>query len=901
MKKFLSLALALVMCLSLVTISAGAKDFTDDSKITYSEAVDVVSAVGIVDGYEDGSFNPSATLTRGAAAKIITNMILGPTTAGALTADAAPFKDVPANHTFAGQIAYCASQGIINGYADKSFRPAGTVTGYQFMKMLLGALGYDGKIEGYTGDNWSVNVAKRAGNVGLIDGNDSFVGTAAMTREEACLYAFNALNATMVEYENKGSSIIIGGVEYSQGASAAKDVENKANVETIKNDDKMQFAEQYFDNLKKSETTDDFGRPATQWKLKTEEIGKYAEKADASYTKDVKLGDIYADLGLSTRTVPAIVKNGADTNNTSLVLFKGNSTKIGTGNGVLTEAYVNDDDSVTLVEIETYVGQVSRSVAATSSKDAYIVINTTSVKPVSSGSVNFETNEAFEDDAYVLYTYANGEVQTVAVAESVTGEVTTYTADKNITVAGTKYDYSKNVAGTTAPSTKNDYDVYLDAYGYAIYVDEQEFVSSDFAYVINAENASDDAMGSSNRARLVFTDGAVRTVNTSKGYESLKGDIVTYKVNDNNEYVLRGVTTTDIDKAASFVLTKGTAAITATGISGLYANSNTVFMVKTLDSSDEAVYKAYTGIANVPSITNADGETVTAAYYAKNGTMVNVMFIDATTAKVSTSSKDVTFLAGKSVSGKIIDADNNQFYSYNAVVNGEITTVMVDATVDVTGKMTDGKLDSGVTNALFSNVSTDDDNIITSLTAYATTGNPMTASTTGTVKLSGDSTLGFGTSSKTYYTVANDCKVFFIDGDGVITSGSASSIGTDENDVAYYVIDDGELTYIFIQAVDEGANDPGGSSDTYTAKLTNAGGTLTLTVTSSSDTSVKVTGTITVSNLTGGNSATIDITEGSVVKNTDYTYTLASSSIQTYKATVTVGGETLTTNTVIGG
>ena len=111
MKKFLSLVLALVMTMSLVTISAGAKDFTDDSKITYSEAVDVVSAVKVVDGYADGSFNPNATLTRGAAAKIICNLILGPTTAGALKADAAPYKDVPANSTFAGYIAYCQKEG----------------------------------------------------------------------------------------------------------------------------------------------------------------------------------------------------------------------------------------------------------------------------------------------------------------------------------------------------------------------------------------------------------------------------------------------------------------------------------------------------------------------------------------------------------------------------------------------------------------------------------------------------------------------------------------------------------------------------------------------------------------------------------------------------------------------
>ena len=130
MKKFLSLVLALVMTMSLVTVSAGAKEFTDDSKITYDEAVAVISAVGVVDGYTDGSFNPTNQLTRGAAAKIICNLILGPTTASALSADAAPFSDVPTTNEFSGYIAYCSRQGIINGYNDGTFRPAGSLTGY---------------------------------------------------------------------------------------------------------------------------------------------------------------------------------------------------------------------------------------------------------------------------------------------------------------------------------------------------------------------------------------------------------------------------------------------------------------------------------------------------------------------------------------------------------------------------------------------------------------------------------------------------------------------------------------------------------------------------------------------------------------------------------------------------
>ena len=49
MKKFLSLVLALVMTMSLVTVSAGAKDFTDSEDLSgeaYAEAVNVMSEMG---------------------------------------------------------------------------------------------------------------------------------------------------------------------------------------------------------------------------------------------------------------------------------------------------------------------------------------------------------------------------------------------------------------------------------------------------------------------------------------------------------------------------------------------------------------------------------------------------------------------------------------------------------------------------------------------------------------------------------------------------------------------------------------------------------------------------------------------------------------------------------------
>ena len=129
--------------------------------------------------------------------------------------------------------------------------PLAPLTGYAFMKMLLGALGYDAEIEGYTGSNWSVAVAKQAMGIGLDDGNDEFVGVKAVTREEACLYAFNTLTADMVEYGQdhhlnvNGATVVVGGTE----ASVVYNSSSCLSHYDDEGDGVMQFCEQYFTDL----------------------------------------------------------------------------------------------------------------------------------------------------------------------------------------------------------------------------------------------------------------------------------------------------------------------------------------------------------------------------------------------------------------------------------------------------------------------------------------------------------------------------------------------------------------------------------------------------------------------------------------------------------------------------
>ena len=840
MKKFLSLVLALVMTMSLVTVSAGAKDFTDSTKIQYSEAVDVMSAVKVIDGYAEGDFRPSTTLTRGAAAKIICNLILGPTTASALVADAAPYKDVPTNHTFAGYIAYCQKTGIISGYADGSFKPANSLTGYAFMKMLLGALGYKADQEGYTGANWSINVAKRALNIGLADDLvGDFNGVKAVNREEACLYAFNTLKATMVEYD-KNSTVIVGNITIKE-QSDAKEMANTGKTDgNIDKDGKMQFAEKYFTDLKGVATTDEFSRPATMWKVKSEEIGTYTDTADATYTKKVEIGDIYKDLGLgksiSAKKVSVYVDGVENPDQPARDITKGDDKNKYGDNGVLTEVfYDNDNDSVIITEVNTYVGTITKTVKATDKKDAYVVVAPESEKPTNFKN-EFETDDKFEDDDYVLYTYSlkEKEIESVAAATKVEGTVTvaensvTNNSDKKaLTINGTKYKASAKISGENLSdvSVKQDYTIYLDSYGYMIYVEENEAIG-DYALILNIKQGSADwYLG--NRAELLFTDGTTKIVTTDKDYftkkDMTKNQIVTYKVNDDGEYVLKALDSKKIvtGEEKTLVMENNKAGIKIDGTT-YTANSASTFVVADAGSTDD--FTAYVGIKSAPSIntTGATGKDDKASTYAycKSGKMITVMFVfPGKDVEINDATSNALFVANGSVSNLIHDNDGD-YFTFSAVVDGELKTVKVAQDVKVDGvKQTEKQIKKNF-GGLFKSYTTDK-GIITSVKTYedydknqdVENESAVNGTVSGIDKVSKEYTVKLGLVKDGEYkytvTVDKDAKIFYVNTDDEISVSSYSAIAKDDNDVVYAVVKDYMVKTLIVYEQDGNDANPG--------------------------------------------------------------------------------------------
>ena len=723
MKKFLSLVLALVMTMSLVTVSAGAKDFTDDSKITYKEAVDVISAIGVVDGYSAGDFKPDDVLTRGAAAKIICNLILGPTTASALSADSAPFKDVPVSNTFAGYITYCSQQGIINGYSDGTFRPTGTLSGNAFMKMLLGALGYDSSIEGYTGANWQVSVIKQASGIGLDDGNDEFVGSQAVTRQEAALYAFNMLQATMVEYDKK-DTIVVGDITINT-TSTRKDVENNTNTDgnidgERNGDGLMQFGEKYFKDLEKEDATDIFGHPSSKWVYDGDDVGTYANEADATYVvedDDMDVGQVvtsssYMNYSSSEAKDAKYFLNGDDNEVKSSELV---------AVGDIVEAYENDNGDVETVVVSRYtvakIDKVDTDVSTAESRNgASEVLTLTDLDGDNSNDYYDKYDDAEKTLRGYASSYDEGTVLAVAFrdgkfgdevlasyeAEAVTGEVTAFREDETVTMDGTKYEFARNENGTAGfvdGITSNfdfdkEYTIYLTADGYVIgvegaagadlndvyyvtgvYCEESRYNANKFTWYAQAVSLADgsasdielDETDADNALKSIIDDASKDAFTDVKGLYTFDDDIATAWDGD-RDYTVYGIDEDDgLDTSLKNALAMDDTKFSTTGGSSktFYVDENTQYLGVDDYADDIDTVYAMGGMK-----AGTSGNVIVIADQDEDRDALYVILVDSS---ASVGSADILYAAGSSTDKVGTDKYVREFWSMEDNTSEDIT------------------------------------------------------------------------------------------------------------------------------------------------------------------------------------------------------------------------------------
>ena len=197
LKKVISATAALAISASgVAAFAASYPDVADTA--SYKQAVDELSALNIVNGYEDGTFQPDKNVTRAEITKMVVTA-LGDTvlnSAEAAKGRDTQFTDVPGTHWAAGYISVGTSSqagNFINGYSATEFGPEDNVTFAQAMKMLVGALGYTYYSEQNGG--WPNGYLSYGYKLGISDGVTGVTNDQQVTRAQVAQMIDNALKA----------------------------------------------------------------------------------------------------------------------------------------------------------------------------------------------------------------------------------------------------------------------------------------------------------------------------------------------------------------------------------------------------------------------------------------------------------------------------------------------------------------------------------------------------------------------------------------------------------------------------------------------------------------------------------------------------------------------------------
>ena len=727
LKRALSLGLTAAMISGLMVMGSSAASYADVTSENNVEAIEVLQAVGVMVGDEDGNFNPDEYVTRNEMAVVMSNLLA--LNVSNFTSSSILFTDVP--DWAAPYVAACYADGITSGTSDTTYGGDDTVTAAQAGLMMLKALGYFQYSSDF-GSDWQLAAVRQASSIDLYDGIDAGAST-AMTRNEVAQLALNALEATMVEASSDGSTIVVGDITVSSNVSYDERTTSSTSSQyTAISDDEIdgnytiELGEDLYDgDLEKrpSDTNSDvFGRPAITWEYQNDEIGTYADDPEETYTEGVDKDVLYdligssvyndledGDADLTVYLDGEILAESDVTADSVLKAFFINGEDDDaeyTGRGVLTQVYVDDDNNVTITMIRTYVAQVDGDYDADNEELVLASLDGTLDIPADTltlSSDDFNNLDQFADEDYVLITAAEDEVQTIEAAEVITATVTAYTVGSNVTADGSRYYYNytytqaRNDDRTESVTydLNDDYTLVLDNYGYVVYSDGSEGVE-DYVYV--SDMADTLGVRSEIEAEAYFVDGTneVITIDSVNAYND-SGRLVNVDADDylddyfgdydngawyiydeqsDGDYELTEV---DEDDFRAGAVTEDGVEVTSTGSATVYygnnstlrANSATVFVVN--DDDDVSVY---TGIREVPDITaraSEKGDVIVAA--VMDGNYAEVVYIDATYATISGMSDDRVYILDDNPDAST-DSDDNDYYEYDAIVNGEVGTIM---------------------------------------------------------------------------------------------------------------------------------------------------------------------------------------------------------------------------------
>ena len=492
LKRALSLALAAIMLIGMMVVSASAAgfdDFSDKDEIVNKDAVSMLTILGVINGKEDGSFfDPAGNVTRAEMAKMIATVLnQGADVDGLYVGMNTGLTDVK-GHWAESYINYCYSLGIIAGRGNGKFDPAATVTGNEAAKMLLVAAGYDAQLEGLTGNDWAIKTASLASTLGIFDDLTAPTGD-PLTRDNAALLIYNALDIEMIQKYENGYAIAFEdhrtllstkyGVYKVEGVVTGNEW---AQLEDTDSEDALATGKTKMDHVKVYKSTTSNTVVGEYEEEKNPVIFNVSTPVDMlgqTVTMYVRKTTVLANsevLGVYVNGNNNVVKTTADTQDTMKDFLKGtglsvdgdtayyvnygvmkdeaaatkamgfesgdrfNSVK-GKTNGYGVELTAIDNDNDGEVEYVLYLQETLSQVIAKSASKETTTLNTfNSNKAIDNEDIVTEADLAEGD---LVLTVSYGGRYYVSEPQVITGQMESYAANKEkeqtITVGGTEY------------------------------------------------------------------------------------------------------------------------------------------------------------------------------------------------------------------------------------------------------------------------------------------------------------------------------------------------------------------------------------------------------------------------------------------------------------------------------
>ena len=852
LKRALSLAMASIMVLGMMVVGAGAvsyDDFSDKDKIVNDDAVSMLVELNVINGKDDGSFDPEGIVTRAEMAKMICVVLNGGKDPSLGNVSNYTYTDT-VGHWAAAYIEYCTTLGIVAGDGTGKFNPSNTVTGAEAAKMLLVALGFKSEIEGFTGANWAVNVNVRANQKGLFD-ELSINPSEGLSRDNAAQMVWNALDAGVVSYDytliTDGSSItssptlidnesktlltdkfkvskLEGVIVANENATSTGTAVEKEDVTVLlltSDDADSKQDEGDTITLKTATAANLLGKSVTMF-AKDWKNGAYqtvlgnpvvssdnmiATISESSDADDVK--DALKDAGIKEVSKAVLVENfirATDKDDKELTISGMADVAKLTGNGIEVTVISNDNDNKAdfVIRTKMIAGKVSAYNAKGNDGDGYITVSALvdideDHKADRIAGAEFADVKGSEDlakDDIVLY-YRVGDTFYAEKADSVNVTVTSTKGSDTIkdgkntykaSALSSKYDDDNNTVLTTAVEPDDEVTLYLDNFGYVVYTDA--VTAADEYMFITGSDASVKSGFESLTIKGVLSDGTEVTASVNKidskklssAFEGLSGTtaekeeaaqklvnnkIVTY-TKTGEKY---NITVKDNTKITQIQKNKA-------NLGGATANSKTIFVIG--DKNDN--YKVYTGISNVPNVTNKDADLYC---YAKSGVAKFVVALNATTSDGDTNG---IYILGKTASAKK-DGDDT-IYVVEAYVNDEYV-----AELELDG-YTKGET---ITRGYYAGVSTSGGNTVDWDNIKNATPDAGSAVTDF-----GDGIINNGKGALTY---DKDTTVIIVDGTKHVEGGDIDEIVyvEDDTDASSKVVlvegtgsDEGHADYVFI-------------------------------------------------------------------------------------------------------